>query len=123
MPLGLFVISRAEKTYAEIRLHERGERIELFGGLNLTDRFGMTAERRQQEGKESMRLHAARIQLDGAPEIALPPGPVPFVTMFEHGQSSEALGAVGIRCKRFEGGLTCGLFDFPKGGCPKEATL
>src|SRR5262245_13627039 len=68
-PFGLFVLSRAEKTYAEIRLHERREWIELFGGLNLTDRFVMTAQRRQQEGKESMRIHAARIQLDGAPEI------------------------------------------------------
>src|SRR5262245_38551990 len=122
-PFGLFVLARAEETYAEIRLHERREWIEFFGGLNLTDRFVMTAQRRQQESKESMRLHAARIQIDGAPEIVLRPRPVPFVTVFEHGQGSVALGAVGIRCKRLGGGLTRGLFDFPKGRCPKEASL
>src|SRR5262245_55584169 len=108
---------------AEIRLHERGEWIELFSGLDLTDRFGVTAQRRQEEGNESMRLHAARINLDGAPEIMFRPGPVPFVTMLEHGQGGVSFSAAGIQFKRLDGGLARGRFDFPKGRCPPEAAL
>src|SRR4029453_223523 len=122
-PLGFLVISGSVKHSSEMLLDSRGQRVEPFGDLYLTDRFGVTAQRRQQIGEVLMRVQEARIERDGTLVLLFRASPVPVVTHFYIGEGGLCLGASGVQLNCPRRGPSRRRFDFSKTSFALDAAL